>query len=892
MKKIKKILSLAVVLASITSAVPSYAENGVSDLSQLMYSGLTEQGGDECSAVDAWTPNVGGTNTVEVLNDRLVITKNDSSNARASLDYKENVQGELYIETKLATSGKSRMEIFSQKTLMTYVDFDSTAGTVTCNKGIKPDIHTTQYVDSLSQNSFIVLGLHMSASRDTFDVYVDGVLKIKELPMRSMGDYEALSSIRFTSMNVGDTTTVDYVRLYSVDKAETSAPSVSNLSVTGIPAYGRVVEASYVFEDADGDSEGESIYQWYIADSEGGSYAEIEGATRKVYPVKTSDTGKYLKYSVTPVDILGTAGEAVQISSPIAIISTKNIIYTSAFDDKDTWTAGGSGTNKIAEIASEGETEKYLKVGTSAKDSYGQMTKALDFTGNFSIEFDAKVPTLKSGANRTYLLIMKQKTSAGNKDIMQINYYDNDKGETVIRAITSGGNKQNAVDLSDWKRIKIDVNMASKTMTMYVNGVTYDSWKNMPTNSADCTADDSIVSMIVGMTAANTTENADIRIKDIEISQVTSYNTAPMVEELEVKGYAAVGAIMSADYIYTDAEEDIEAENTVEWHMAGSANGNFKKIEGLYGKNIVVPADCAGSYIKAVVVPRDYYGLEGEPVESEAFYVDYLESDSQITVKDPRAVSATTGTVVSDAGSHTFTATDATQNRWIFDHTAFDGNAVMSFKVKNNDAINARVCIPNTQFGYFEFASGQFKYIGASTITIDDTIDKNHVYDIKLIFTGLTGQTSDYAHLYVDGVYLGKVNTRQANVTSLSGVNIYTTGAGSITISDFSIVNISDEYPGFMMVSEDLMEPVNAGEPYEYSAVVRNASGTFKDATFVLAVYAADGGKLEVVDVYDGGLDLGDTSIYLSATPTNAGEFYAKIIKLDSFNTLKPLVIE
>jgi len=95
-----------------------------------------------------------------------------------------------------------------------------------------------------------------------------------------------------------------------------------------------------------------------------------------------------------------------------------------------------------------------------------------------------------------------------------------------------------------------------------------------------------------------------------------------------------------------------------------------------------------------------------------------------------------------------------------------------------------------------------------------------------------------------------------------------------------------------MMVSEDLMEPVNAGEPYEYSAVVRNASGTFKDATFVLAVYAADGGKFEVLDVYDGGLDLGDTSIYLSATPTNAGEFYAKIIKLDSFNTLQPLVIE
>lgn len=565
-----------------------------------------------------------------------------------------------------------------------------------------------------------------------------------------------------------------------------------------------------------------------------------------------------------------------------------SIIYESTFDSNDVWTAVGNGDAMIAQITDDGENEKYLKAGTTAKGSYGAMTKSLDFTGSFSVEFDAKVPTINNGNNRTHLLLMYQ----GRNLLMNINYFDYSIGDATsgyIRVITPDGNKYFQVDLSKvWKRIKIDVNMTSKTMTLYVDGTTSATMTDIPFANTNCTSEAAITSMTVGMSGSDKdTVSADIRVKDIVISRS---NTAPVVGTVAIKGAGVVGSTVLADYTYSDAENDADTSSVVEWYMSGSETGNFKKIDGLSGKNITVPAYCAGSYIKAVVTPVDSKGLAGESKASAPLYIEYLESTSQVTLSEPYGVrnQCTTGLLSGSNGTYTFTASDAAENRWLLAYSDFSAPSIMSFKIKNSGAIDASVRIPNGEFGYFNFKNGKFIFEGESSITIAETIDSAHTYDVKLVFTSLND-----AHLFVDGEYLGKV-ARRKEVNSLTAVNIYTAGAGSIELRDFSIVNILTEYPNLKMISEVVDGPAADGS-YTYTSVVRNASGAFEGYVVVLALYKKVGEykALEDIDIYRDGLDVGDTSISLKVAPeTTEGEYSYKVIKLEGFDTLVPIVIE
>lgn len=78
-------------------------------------------------------------------------------------------------------------------------------------------------------------------------------------------------------------------------------PEAFNVVVNGIAKVGETVEGQYRYQDVNGDREATSTYKWYIADTEGGTYREIEGATSKTYTITNDDTGKYIKFEVTPV---------------------------------------------------------------------------------------------------------------------------------------------------------------------------------------------------------------------------------------------------------------------------------------------------------------------------------------------------------------------------------------------------------------------------------------------------------------------------------------------------------------------------------------------------------------------------------------------------------------
>lgn len=69
---------------------------------------------------------------------------------------------------------------------------------------------------------------------------------------------------------------------------------------------------AYQFSDADGDREGAAEINWYVSDTENGTYTMISGRHDKTLPLDSSLTGKYICCEVTPFDENGLHGKTVR----------------------------------------------------------------------------------------------------------------------------------------------------------------------------------------------------------------------------------------------------------------------------------------------------------------------------------------------------------------------------------------------------------------------------------------------------------------------------------------------------------------------------------------------------------------------------------------------------
>ena len=136
----------------------------------------------------------------------------------------------------------------------------------------------------------------------------------------------------------------------------------ASLNHAGTVKAGTELEASYTYINPA--EEGTSTFQWLESATRNGTYTPISGQTGKKLTVSDNVIGKYVKFRVTPVDCLGTAGEAVD-SAPVQVVrpaaskafSAKSVLY---YDEADkllshipagALTAKTSVTNRMATAA-------------------------------------------------------------------------------------------------------------------------------------------------------------------------------------------------------------------------------------------------------------------------------------------------------------------------------------------------------------------------------------------------------------------------------------------------------------------------------------------------------------------------------------------------------------
>lgn len=103
--------------------------------------------------------------------------------------------------------------------------------------------------------------------------------------------------------------------------ATPAAPVASSVAITGSASLGELLTGTYTYTDANANAEATSTYRWLRADSAGGSYSAIPGATSINYTITSDDLTKYLKFEVTPVANTSPTTGSAALSSATAQVT-------------------------------------------------------------------------------------------------------------------------------------------------------------------------------------------------------------------------------------------------------------------------------------------------------------------------------------------------------------------------------------------------------------------------------------------------------------------------------------------------------------------------------------------------------------------------------------------
>lgn len=187
----------------------------------------------------------------------------------------------------------------------------------------------------------------------------------------------------------GEVTVTDYSLLLDLSQIENNAPVASAVSVSGIYWSGETLTGHYTFDDIDeGQTEGNSIYQWYSSETVDGNYEPLEGKNSKLLDLNDTHEGKYYKFSVTPVDSYGMKGVEV-LSDAVDELVKINYVRNYSFDIEEARFPKGWAFNENAKSAKNatkahtGVTYGFLPANTPAADLSYAFT--VDKTGFYDL---------------------------------------------------------------------------------------------------------------------------------------------------------------------------------------------------------------------------------------------------------------------------------------------------------------------------------------------------------------------------------------------------------------------------------------------------------------------------------------------------------------------------
>ncbi len=99
-----------------------------------------------------------------------------------------------------------------------------------------------------------------------------------------------------------------------------AAPTASDVIITGTPNINQVLTGSYIYNDAEGDTENGTTFRWLRND------VEISGETSSTYTTTPADVGTFIKFEVTPAASSGVSPGSAYESGGTEIVAVIPII--------------------------------------------------------------------------------------------------------------------------------------------------------------------------------------------------------------------------------------------------------------------------------------------------------------------------------------------------------------------------------------------------------------------------------------------------------------------------------------------------------------------------------------------------------------------------------------
>ena len=104
---------------------------------------------------------------------------------------------------------------------------------------------------------------------------------------------------------------------------------------------------------------------------------------------------------------------------------------------------------------------------------------------------------------------------------------------------------------------------------------------------------------------------------------------APTVTSALIGGDVSIGSVITANYSYSDPDNDPEGFSEVNWYLSNSKDGNYEKILGEHDSELYLEESYSDKFIRYEVTPHDSNDLHGEPIVSETVQVGKEESPAK-----------------------------------------------------------------------------------------------------------------------------------------------------------------------------------------------------------------------------------------------------------------------
>ncbi|MDH3711379.1 MAG: T9SS type A sorting domain-containing protein, partial [Cyclobacteriaceae bacterium] len=450
-----------------------------------------------------------------------------------------------------------------------------------------------------------------------------------------------------------------------------TAPTATDLSITGITEVGQVLTGNYTFNDADGDLEGTSLFRWFR------DGVEISGATAVTYTLTTSDENTTITFEVTPVALTGVLTGAAVVSAGVGPIGSANAIPTAT----DVLI---SGNTEVGQELTGSYTFDDLDGDLEGTSTFRWLRDDVEIAGATALTYS--LVDLDQGTNIIFEVTPVAATGASPGSPVQ---------SPAVGPIDAANEPPVATDLSITGGLEVG---------QVLTGVyTYsDPDGDLEGLSTFRWLRDGVA--IIGATAINytlqdTDEGANISFEVVPVAltgdtpgspsqsasvgPVLPANTAPVASSVSITGSTEVGLSLTGSYNYSDADGDLEGTSTFRWLR------DNVEIAGATALSYTLQSADEGATILFEVTPVALTGvLTGNPVLSSA--VGPIGAANTIPTALDVNISGTAEVGQQITGVYTFSDADGDQEgtsayRWLRDDTAIPGETDINYTVASAD---------------------------------------------------------------------------------------------------------------------------------------------------------------------------------------------------------------